>query len=59
MARRFKVVDYNKSLEQTIVLRDVLPPDHLARFVARMISLLDLTAIYKQYGPVGGEAYAA
>lgn len=58
MARRFKVVDYDRSLEQTIVLRDVLPPDHLARFVARVISLLDLTAIYEQFGPVGGEAYA-
>jgi len=58
MARRFKSVDYDKSLEQTVTLKDVLPRDHLARFVARMISLLDLSAIYAQYGPVGGEAYA-
>jgi transposase len=58
MARRFKSVDYDKSLEQTVTLRDVLPPDHLARFVARVILLLDLSAIYAQYGPVGGEAYA-
>ena len=58
MARRFKSVDYDKSLEQTVTLKDVLPPDHLARFIARMISLLDLSAIYAQYGPVGGEAYA-
>jgi transposase len=58
MARRFKSVDYDKSLEQTVTLKDVLPPDHLARFVARVISLLDLSAIYAQYGLVGGEAYA-
>jgi transposase len=58
MARRFKSVDYDKSLEQTVMLKDILPPDHLARFIARMISLLDLSAIYAQYGPVGGEAYA-
>ena len=43
MARRFKSVDYDKSLEQTVTLKDVLPPDHLARFVARVILLLDLS----------------
>jgi len=58
MARKFKSVDYDKSLEQTVTLKDVLPPDHLARFIARMILLLDLSAVYAQYGPVGGEAYA-
>jgi transposase len=58
MTRRFRMVDYDASLDQTIRIRDVLPPDHLARFIARVISWLDLTAIYAQYGPVGGEAYA-
>jgi len=58
MARRFKMVDYEKSLDQTITIRDVLPPDHLARFIVRVISLLDVSAIYAQYAPVGGEAYA-
>jgi len=58
MARKFKSVDYDKSLKQTVTLKDVLPPDHLARFIARMILLLDLSAVYAQYGPVGGEAYA-
>ena len=58
MARRFKMVDYEKALDQTITIRDVLPPDHLARFIARVILLLDLSAIYAQYAPVGGEAYA-
>ena len=58
MARRFKMIDYEKSLDQTVTIRDVLPPDHLARFIARVIALLDLSAIYAQYAPVGGEAYA-
>ena len=58
MARRFKMIDYEKALDQTITIRDVLPPDHLARFIAKMISWLDLSAIYAQYAPVGGEAYA-
>ena len=58
MTRRFSVIDYEKSLDQTVTIRDVLPPDHLARFIVQMISWLDLTAIYAQYAPVGGEAYA-
>ena len=58
MARRFRMVDYEKALDQTITIRDVLPPDHLARFIARVVLMLDLSAIYAQYAPVGGEAYA-
>jgi transposase len=59
MARRFKmIVDYGKVLDQTITIRDALPPDHLARFVVEVVSWLDLTAIYARYAPVGGEAYA-
>jgi transposase len=59
MARRFKViVDYEKVLDQAITIRDVLPPDHLARFIVEVVSWLDLTAIYARYAPVGGEAYA-
>jgi len=58
MTRRFRMIDYEKSLDQTISIRDVLPPDHLARFIVPVISWLDLTAIYAQYAPVGGEAYA-
>jgi transposase len=52
------MVDYEKALDQTITIRDVLPPDHLARFIARVVLMLDLSAIYAQYAPVGGEAYA-
>ena len=59
MARRFKmIIDYEKVLDQAITIRDVLPPDHLARFVVEVVSWLDLTAIYACYAPVGGEAYA-
>jgi transposase len=58
MARRFKKVDYEKSGQQTITIDDVLPEDHLARFIVSIVSKLDLSAIYGQYGAVGGEAYA-
>ena len=58
MACRFKIIDYEKALDQTVTIRDVLPADHLARFIAKVILLLDLSAIYAQYAPVGGEAYA-
>jgi len=58
MTRRFKMIDYEKALDQTVTIRDVLPSDHLARFIAKMILLLDLSFIYAQYAPVGGEAYA-
>lgn len=59
MARRFKViVDYEQVLDQAITIRDILPPDHLVRFIVEVVSWLDLTAIYARYAPVGGEAYA-
>lgn len=58
MARRFRMIDYEKSLDQTITIRDVLPRDHLARFVVRVISMLDVSAIYAKYSDEGGEAYA-
>lgn len=58
MARSFKRVDYEKSGQQTVTIDDCLPCDHLARFIVRMITLLDLSAIYAQYGPVGGVPYA-
>jgi transposase len=52
------IVDYEKVLDQAITIRDVLPPDHLARFIVKVVSWLDLSAIYARYAPVGGEAYA-
>lgn len=58
MARRFKKVDYEKSGQQTVTIDNVLPADHLARFIVNIVALLDLRTIYGQYGAVGGEAYA-
>jgi len=58
MTRKFSTVDYERALDQTITIRDVLPPDHLARFIVRVISWLDLSAIYAKYSDEGGEAYA-
>jgi transposase len=59
MTRRFKmVVDYEEVLDQAVTIRDILPPDHLARFIVKVVAWLDLSAIYARYAPVGGEAYA-
>jgi transposase len=58
MSRKFKNPDYEATLNQTISLSEALPPNHLARFVVDVIAQLDLTAIYKRYAPLGGEALA-
>jgi transposase len=58
MARRFKKVNYEESGQQTVTIDDCLPADHLARFIVAIISILDLSAIYACYAPVGGEAFA-
>jgi transposase len=58
MTRKFKSVDYEAALEQTVSLREALPANHLARFVVDVVAELDLTRIYERYGLRGGEAYA-
>jgi transposase len=58
MTRQFKTVDYEKSLQQTVTIGDLLPEDHLARFIVKVIAMLDLSAIYAQFGSRGGEPYA-
>ena len=58
MTRQFKTPDYEATLNQTITLRDALPPNHLARFVVDVIAQLDLSQIYAGYAPVGGIAIA-
>ncbi len=58
MSERFKTVDYQASLNQTVTLAECLPPDHLARFIVAIIALLDLSKIYARYAPVGGVAFA-
>jgi transposase len=52
------MMDYDKALDQMVTIRQVLPPHHLARFIVEVIALLDVTAIYARYAPIGGEAYA-
>jgi transposase len=39
-------------------LGDCLPPEHLARFVADTMGVLDLSAIQTRYGAKGGQPYA-
>lgn len=58
MTRQFKTPDYEMTLNQTITLREALPPNHLARFIVDVITQLDLSRIYAQYAPVGGVAIA-
>lgn len=58
MARKFKTVDYEQSLKQTVTIEECLPPGHLARFIVAIIAMLDLSSIYAQYAPRGGEPYA-
>jgi transposase len=58
MSRKFRTANYEETLNQTIRLGDALPPDHLARFVVEIVAQLDLSRIYGQYAPVGGEAFA-
>src|SRR5438034_11713966 len=58
MSRTFKTVNYEQALDLTARLGDCLPPEHLARFVADSVALLDLSALYAHYGSRGGEPYA-
>lgn len=58
MKRTFKTVDYEKTLDLTVTLRDALPVGHLARFIVDVVAHLNLAPIYARYAPVGGVAYA-
>lgn len=58
MARTFKTVDYEAVLAVEIRLGDVLPADHLARFVVEVVAELDLSAIYGWYSDTGAPPYA-
>jgi transposase len=58
MVRKFKTADYEKTLNLQITLRDVLPPDHMARFIVDVVSQLDLRLIYKKYSDQGAPPYA-
>lgn len=58
MPRKFKTANYEETLDQKVSLREVLPPNHLARFVVDIISQLELSSIYGRYAAQGGEAIA-
>ena len=58
MTRKFNTVDDEATLNLTVSLRDALPPNHLARFVADVITQLDLSSLYVRYGTRGGEPFA-
>lgn len=58
MSRKFRTANYEELLNLTIRLGEVLPPNHLARFVVDVIAQLDLGPIYRRYGVLGGEAIA-
>lgn len=58
MTRKFRTADYEKTLNLQISLRDVLPPDHLARFLVDIVAQLDLNSIYKKYSDRGAPPYA-
>lgn len=58
MSRKFITANYEESLKQMVSLEEVLPVEHLARFTVDIIAQLDLSPIYKQYAPQGGEAIA-
>ena len=58
MTRKFKTPNYEKTLDLQISLREVLPPDHLARFIVDVVAQLDLSKIYQQYSEQGAPPYA-
>jgi transposase len=58
MIRKFKTANYEETLNLKVSLKDVLPPDHLARFIVDIIAQLDLGLIYQQYSDEGAPPYA-
>jgi transposase len=59
MTRKFKTANYEETLDLQIRLRDVLPVEHLARFIVDIITTLDLSAIYSKYSELGAPPYAS
>ncbi len=55
MTRKFRRVDYEAALRQTVTIEECLPPNHLARFIVSVIARLDLGPIYARYASIGGE----
>ncbi len=57
MSRKFKTVDYEAALHQTVTIAECLSPNHLARFIVATIARLNLNRIYARYAPIGGEPF--
>ncbi len=58
MARRFRTANYEETLDKQVSMREVLPPEHLARFIVEVIGELDLSAFYRRYAELGAPPYA-
>jgi len=58
MVRKFKTANYEETLNLKVSLKDVLPPDHLARFIVDIIAQLDLGLVYQHYSDEGAPPYA-
>ena len=56
--RIFKRVEYETHVEQQIRLGDFVLANHLACFIVRVISEIDVSGFYRQYSASGGAAYA-
>jgi len=59
MGKSFRADDLNQSLLFPPSLHDWLPENHLARFLADVVSALDLDAIYSSYNEKDGRGMAA
>ena len=58
MTRKFKTADYDAALDLQVSVREVLPANHLARFVVDVVAQLDLSNLYARYSTRGGEPFA-
>lgn len=58
MTRKFKIPDYEATLDSTVTLREVLGADHLARFIVDMLPRLDFSKFYACYAASGAPPYA-
>ena len=57
MARKFIEADHEAAVELKIRVGDLLPSDHLARFIVSIIERLDFRSIYGGYSEQGAPAY--
>ncbi|HEY3379124.1 MAG TPA: transposase [Armatimonadota bacterium] len=57
MQRIFRPYDYDATLEQTVLVSDVVSAEHPARQLMEFLDSLDLTALYDLYYPIGPHPY--